>query len=96
MTILVYEYDYIIDLTGEPLEPPQKRTAGVALDAAFGLSPSTRAIRITTTADCYVRVSRNGAAATSADTPLATGDVLQAPVAKMHDGSGVQVYATAG
>ena len=30
----------------------------------------------------------------NADTPLATGDVLQAPI--LQDGSGVQVYATAG
>lgn len=94
MTILVYEYDYIIPATGEPVEPPQKRTAGLSLNAAFGLSASTRAIRITTTADCYIRISIDGSAATTADTPLAAGDVLQAPIAAQHDGRGVQVYAT--
>lgn len=94
MTILVYEYDYVVPATGEPLEPPQKRTAGVALDAAFSLRASTRAVRITTTADCYIRLSVDGSAATSADTPLAAGDVLQAPLATLHTGGGVQVYAT--
>lgn len=95
MTILIYEYDYVVEATGEPIEPPQKRTASIALDAAFALRPATRAIRITTTADCFIRISADGAAATSADTPLATGDVLQAPLATLHTGGGVQVYATA-
>lgn len=95
MTILIYEYDYVVPETGEPLEPPQKRTAGLALDAAFSLRPATRAVRITTTADCYIRLSTDGAAATTADTPLATGDVLQAPLTVLHTGGAVQVYATA-
>lgn len=92
MTILLYEFDEVVEATGEPLEPPSRRRAGLALDTVVGLAQSTRAVRITTTADCYIRFSADGSAATSADTPLAAGDVLQAPVSPTRP---VYVCATA-
>jgi hypothetical protein len=82
MAYTIYEYDTVA-MTGEPVQPPSVRTASQASGAAFQLANGTRYVAIVAGADMYLRISDDGATATTADHFISAGETKGFPVRRL-------------
>lgn len=71
MAFTLFEYPNVVE--GQPVEPPGKRTACTP-GTPYTLAPSTRYAAVVSDADLYLRISVDGAAATTADHFLPAGE----------------------
>ena len=90
MAYTIYEYPNVID--GQPVQPPSVRTGGCTPGYAYPLVGGTEYVAVVSDADIYLRLSLDGAAATSADHKLSAGQSYGFPVST---GSGAKLNATA-
>lgn len=89
MAYTLFEYPNVID--GQPAHPAGKRTAA-STGQAYKLDATTQYGAIVSDADMYLRISIDGAAATSADHKLKAGETYGFLVRK---GDTPQVNGTA-
>lgn len=89
MAYTLFEYPNVID--GQPAHPAGKRTAGTP-GTPIELDATTQFAAIVSDADMYLRISVDGAAATSADHKLKAGETYGFRVRK---GDTPKVYGLA-
>lgn len=72
MAFTLYEYPNVLD--GQPQQPPGKRTAGLSVSTVYTLDKTTQFAAVVSDADIYLRISVDGAEATSGDYKLKAGE----------------------
>jgi len=72
MAFTIYEFSNVTQW-GEPIQPPQTRTASHATGSAFKLAAETKYVAVVPDADMHLRISDDGTAGTTADYALETG-----------------------
>lgn len=83
-TFTLYEYANV-GLGGGPIQPPTKRTTGAAFGAAVRLEVGTEYIEAIPDVSAHVRVSEDGAAATTDDILISAGGYFYSEVTSTSD-----------